>query len=92
MKYFVDFTDEAQEDMRKLRKSGDKQAVKKLDKLLVELECHPRSGEGKPERLKHCIGDVWSREITRKHRLVYEIIDNTVYVEVAQAWGHYNDK
>jgi len=42
MKYFVDFTDEAQEDMRKLRKSGDKQAVKKLDKLLVELECHPR--------------------------------------------------
>ena len=30
MKYFVDFSDEAKEDVRKLRKSGDKQALKKL--------------------------------------------------------------
>ena len=92
MKYYVDILPSAQEDMRKLRKSGDKQALKKLDKLLVELENHPTIGTGHPERLKHCLGEVWSRHISDKHRLVYEIFENTVLVEVTQAYGHYDDK
>ena len=92
MKYFVDFSDEAKEDVRKLRKSGDKQALKKLDRLLVELENHPTTGTGKPERMKHRLGDVWSRRITDKHRLVYEIFEEVVLVEIFGAYGHYNDK
>ena len=58
MKYLLKYSDEAKEDIRKLRKSGDKQAVKKLDKLLDELEIHPTTGTGKPERMKHRLGDV----------------------------------
>ena len=90
--YRILFTDAAEKDKKKLVKSGDKQALKKIDKLITELRKHPRTGEGKPEPLIHYNGDVWSREITLKHRLVYEIFDDTIVVEVFQAWGHYDDR
>ena len=92
MKYFLDFTDRAKADMQKLKKSGDKQAVKKLDKLLVELEKHPTFGTGHPEQLRHRKGNIWSRHINEKHRLVYEIFDEIIIVEVTGAYGHYDDK
>ena len=92
MKYALKYSDAAKEDMRKLRKSGDKQAVKKLDKLLVELENHPTFGTGHPEQLRHRRGNIWSRHITEKHRLVYEIFDDFIMVEVQQTYGHYDDK
>jgi len=31
-------------------------------------------------------------KITRKHRLVYRIFENEVYVDVISAYGHYDDK
>ena len=34
----------------------------------------------------------WSRELTKKHRLVYRIYENEVLVLVISAYGHYNDK
>jgi len=92
MKYFVNISDDAKDDIRKLRKSGDMQALKKLDRLLAELENHPTKGTGKPERLKHYEGNRWSRRITEKHRLVYEIFEEVILVEVIAAFGHYDDK
>jgi toxin YoeB len=59
---------------------------------LVELENHPESGEGQPERLKHELAGLWSRRINQKDRLVYSINDDTVIVEVLSAMGHYNDR
>jgi len=90
--YTVKFSDEAEEDKEKLRKSGDKQAMKKLNKLINELREHPTTGTGHPERLKHYMGEVWSRHINDKHRLVYEIFEDYIMVEVTQAHGHYDDK
>ena len=92
MKYFLKYSNEAKEGMRKLQKSGDKQAVKKLDKLLEELEEHPTTGTGHPEQLKRYSGIRWSRHITDKHRLVYDIFENIVTVEIIQTCGHYYDK
>jgi len=92
MKYFIDFSEEANEGIRKLKKSGDRQAIKKLDKLLNELREHPTTGTGHPEQLKHYSGIRWSRHITDKHRLVYDIFENIVTVEIIQTYGHYDDK
>ena len=39
-------------DIQKLKKSGEQPALKKLNKLLDELEKHPRTGTGKPEQKK----------------------------------------
>ena len=34
----------------------------------------------------------WSRRISQKHRLVYEIEETIVKVDVLSAYGHYEDK
>ena len=72
-------------------KHGESKAFLKLEKLLQELMEHPRTGTGHPEQLKGRPNQ-WSRHITKKHRIVYEIIDDKVIVLVLTAYGHYNDK
>jgi toxin YoeB len=59
-------------------------------KILVDdtLE-HPTKGLGQPERLKHREGNVWSKHIDKKNRLVYKIVGNVIWFEQCQ--GHYDD-
>ncbi len=38
----------------------------------------PKAGTGKPEPLKYCGGNVWSRRINEADRLVYEIFDDRI--------------
>ncbi|MDO5522489.1 MAG: Txe/YoeB family addiction module toxin [Bacteroidia bacterium] len=92
MKYRIKFSGKAEDDIERLRKSGDLKALKKLAQFYIELESHPRTGTGQVEQMKHYANETWSRRITRKHRLVYEIEDNTVTVTVISAYGHYDDK
>ena len=89
--YNVVVKETAQADLKKLSRSEPK-AYQKALALIAELYEHPQTGTGKPEMLKGCEGVVWSRRITQKHRLVYEIIETTVHVDVLSAYGHYNDK
>ena len=49
-------------------------------------------GTGHPEPLKGKPEGRWSREITKKPRMVYRIYDNEVVVLVLSAYGHYDDK
>jgi len=90
IRYSVVIKELAQEDLRKLRLSEPKVYQKALS-LISELYEHPRTGTGKPEQLKGG-GDLWSRRISKKHRLVYEIIETVVHVDVLTAYGHYGDK
>jgi toxin YoeB len=83
---------DALNDIAKLRKSGDVAAIQKLDKLLNELREHPTTGTGSPEQLKFEFTGKWSRRITFKHRLIYEINEELISVIVVQAYGHYSDK
>jgi toxin YoeB len=92
MSYTIVTTPIFDEDLAALIKTGDKQAVKKLHKLLDELREHPMTGTGEPKELKHNYTGYWSRRITLKHRLIYRIEDETVTVFVLQCYGHYGDK
>nr|WP_294894104.1 Txe/YoeB family addiction module toxin [uncultured Pedobacter sp.] len=92
MKYKVALTFDAELDVKKIEKSGDKKLLKKIYLLLDELEEHPTSGTGKPERLKFHETTTWSRRISSKHRLVYQIEEEVVTVLVLSTWGHYGDK
>ena len=92
MKYLLKLSDQTELDLAKLRKSGNKQVIKKLNALLDELRDHPETGTGKPERLKHEYAGKWSRHISDKHRLIYEIFEQIVTVEVLSAYSHYGDK
>lgn len=91
MTYNVLVTNEAQNDLKKLLQS-EQQAYKKALKLIAELYEHPRTGTGKPEQLTGNRSGQWSRRISNKHRLVYEIHDTEVVVLVLTAYGHYGDK
>lgn len=91
MTYNVLVTKEAQNDLKKLLQS-EQQAYKKALKLIAELYQHPRTGTGKPEQLTGNRSGQWSRRISNKHRLVYEIHDTEVVVLVLTAYGHYGDK
>lgn len=78
--------------MIRLRKLGGKIAVNRLSQILDELREHPDTGFGRPEPLKHGKRGYWSRQITVKHRLVYQIRKEEITVLIVQAFGRYMDK
>lgn len=85
--YTLYISDQAKDDIRLHKKSGNKAVLNKITLLLGELTLHPFSGTGKPEPLKHTLAGCWSRRINREHRLVYEVTDGIV--SVLSAKGHY---
>ena len=91
-RYSIEISKEALADLLKIKKSGKKTDVSKIEKIFLELEIHPTTGIGRPEKLKYKEVNVWSRQINKKDRLIYEIIDHKVVVIVISASGHYNDK
>jgi toxin YoeB len=92
MIFSIELTIDAEKDIEKFKKNGDKKVLAKIDKLLNELREHPMSGTGKPEQLKYYETPTWSRRVTDKHRLIYRIQENRVVVLVLSFWGHYENK
>ena len=91
-RYTIEISKEALADLSKIKKSGKKTDISKIEKIFLELEIHPTTGIGKPEKLTYKTEYLWSRQINIKDRLVYEIIDHEVVVIIISALGHYNDK
>ena len=91
MRYQVEIKEMAQEDLKYLL-DNEPSAYRKALALIGELYEHPKTGTGHPEQLKGEPKGRWSRRITKKHRLVYEIHDRQVLVLVLAAYGHYDDK
>ena len=91
MTYSITFSIRAEQDLMRLAKN-EPNVFAKASRFIKELETHPKTGLGHPEPLKGKPEGRWSRELTKKHRLVYRIFDTEVYVEVLSAYGHYNDK
>jgi toxin YoeB len=50
-KYFVEIKDEAKNHFRKIYNSGDQTTIKRVEKILLELSNHPKTGIGNPEQL-----------------------------------------
>ncbi|MBK8620955.1 MAG: Txe/YoeB family addiction module toxin [Saprospiraceae bacterium] len=87
MPYFLDFTENAKQDIDALQKAGNKVVLNKLFTLLVEISEHPFTGTGKPELLKHSLSGCWSRRINREHRLVYNVDEGII--NILSVRGHY---
>lgn len=86
--YSIVFSEDAKKDLKELGKKAPL-AIPKLTRLLEEIQIHPRTGTGQVEPLKGYGGDVYSRRITKEHRIVYKIYDEIVEVLVLSAFGHY---
>ena len=89
--FTIEYKEQAMADLIRLRKDEPK-SFDKAKRLIEELKEHPKTGTGKPELLKGMSTATWSRHITKKHRLIYEIHDTEVLVLVLTAYGHYGDK
>lgn len=91
MLYEIKYSKQANIDLAKLLEHEPK-AFQKAVILIEELKEHPKTGTGHPEPLKGKPMNRWSRQITKKHRLVYRIFEAEVYVDLLTAYGHYEDK
>ena len=89
--YELIFFKDALKDIEYWKKSGDKHAIKKIDKILEALENDPYSpNPGNPELLKYASG--YSRRINKKDRITYNVIESEKKVVIFRIRGHYNDK
>lgn len=92
MKFSLEFSKSALEDIQLHRKSGDRPTLIKIEKLLNELLIHPTIGTGKPEVLKYNEKNFYSRRINKQHRLIYSINKSLSIVYVLSLRSHYGDK
>ncbi|GHT78123.1 hypothetical protein FACS1894104_0860 [Actinomycetota bacterium] len=63
--------------------------LKKINKLLKDIEGSPFTGIGKPEPLKHNWQGWWSRRIDDANRIVYKVESELLII--AQCRSHYDD-
>ena len=83
----IAFTKQAEKDLVFWKKSGNKLIRKKISDILKSIQENPCEGIGKPEPLKYSLTGSWSRRINLEHRIVYEVIDEIIYIESLK--GHY---
>jgi len=91
MNYKVIYSKKAMKIARKWEKSAP-DLYKKLWEITKELALTPRAGIGHPEPLVKGNNMIYSRRISGKDRIVYEIHEEEVYVLVISIGGHYDDK
>ena len=60
------------QDMEYWTRTDRKTAIRLL-RLIREILKEPFGGIGKPEPLKRELAGLWSRRLTREHRVVYEV-------------------
>lgn len=65
----------------------DKKLLQRINALIKEIARTPYEGTGKPESLKHALSGYWSRRINDEHRIVYKVVDDSLFV--AQLRYHY---
>ena len=66
---------------------SDGQVLRRLNRLLKEIQRDPYTGIGRPEQLRGDLAGWWSRRITDEHRLVYR--PRGEVVEIASCRYHY---
>jgi toxin YoeB len=84
----LSFTSGAVEDLEAWATSNPK-VLARIIRLTAETLRTPRTGTGKPERLKQFGGEVWSRRITEKDRLVCDIQHDVITIVACRF--HYDD-
>jgi len=94
-------TKEARRDRKIILKSYPKGIQSKLQYLVNDILEDPRNlnATGNPELLKHATKEMWSRELTKKDRILYGIEQGSNYnmpeekeiIVFYQYLGHYQD-
>ena len=70
--------------------SQDKKTLKKINRLLTDIDRNGYQYTGKPEPLGENLAGYWSVRIDEKNRIVFQIDGNDL--EILQCGTHYKDK
>lgn len=87
--YEIEISKEAKKELDLIKKSGAPSVKKKLERIIEELQKHPTEGV---EQLKGKGGIGYSRELNKKDRVVYIVLEEEKTVVISQFLNHYNDK
>jgi toxin YoeB len=68
----------------------DKKTLRRINRLIQDIERNGYNSIGKPEPLKHEFSGCWSVEIDSKNRIVFRIENGQL--EIIQCGSHYRDK
>ncbi len=87
----IRYTSDALKDLAFWKKSGNKAIQKRIVLLIEDIIKHPYSGIGKPEALKYELSGKWSRRINNEHRIIYQIVEESIIeiLEIVSLKGHY---
>lgn len=69
----------------------DKAVLKKINRLLKDIDRYGYECSGKPEPLKGDLSGYWSVHIDQKNRIVFRI-DGEENLEIIQYGTHYGDR
>ncbi|AZR98527.1 toxin YoeB [Streptococcus suis] len=68
----IHFTEDAWEDYLNWQ-GQDKKTLKRINKIIKDMQRHPFEGIAKPEPLKYDYQGAWSRRIDAENRLIYMV-------------------
>lgn len=83
----IEISAKAEADLVYWKKTNNEKVLKRIRELLESTLETPFQGIGKPEPLKYNLTGKWSRRINSEHRLVYEVLADTIIIHSLK--GHY---
>ncbi|HEM3182576.1 TPA: Txe/YoeB family addiction module toxin [Streptococcus suis] len=75
----IHFTEGAWEDYLYWQ-GQDKKTLKRINKIIKDMQRHPFEGIAKPEPLKYDYQGAWSRRIDAENRLIYMVEADQLYI------------
>ncbi|HFI0150834.1 TPA: Txe/YoeB family addiction module toxin [Streptococcus suis] len=75
----IHFTDDAWEDYLYWQ-CQDKKTLKRINKIIKDMQRYPFEGIAKPEPLKYDYQGAWSRRIDAENRLIYMVEADQLYI------------
>ena len=90
--YTLNFTDVSLEDLAFHDKVGNQATIKRIDRILKELETTPLVGIGNPHQLSYDYAGLWSRHLNKKDVIIYKVNEIEKTILIYSARYHYLDK
>ena len=83
----IEFSPTALKDLSLIKRSHSNASKNRLTRILQSIVETPYSGFASPEALKHELSGKWSRELSKKDRVIYSIEGNII--KIHSLLGHY---
>jgi len=83
----IEFSPTALKDLSQIKRSHSNASKNRLTRILQSIEESPFSGFASPEALKYELSGKWSRELSKKDRVIYSIEGNII--KIHSLLGHY---